>query len=300
MQSVRLHQKHGVIVYPHSYFSLIPPFPRTIRAFVAMSFDSRFDARWEQVLRPALSNLVHGGVPLDPFRVDLSRVSDAILTEILEAIANSHVIVADITALGEIADRPIRSANVLYEVGLAHALRPPEEVVLFRSDKQKLDFDVAGVRVHDYDPDGDPATARTKVSETVVASLQALDARRRATVRAAGGRLTLSAAFLLLEAMKNDKVRHPANRTMREAVGGMERSRAIGLLLELGALRASLIELTPEILQAPEADLPMLEYVLTPFGMALVSHIASEMGALKPEMKAYIESLMPKPQGSAT
>lgn len=278
-------------MYPHHYFSLIPPFPRTNRAFVAMSFDERFNARWDQVLAPALSDLVHDGKPLEPFRVDLSRVSDAILTEILAAVAESRVIVADISALDELNGRPLRNANVLYEVGLAHSLRPPEEVVLFRSDSGKLDFDVAGVRVHQYNPDADPAISRRLVSETVVASLQALEARRRATIRAAGQRLTLPAVFVLLEATQKDRIPHPPGRTVMEALGGIERSRAINLLLELGALSGSLVRLTPELLKAP-GDASVLDYVLTPLGRALVEYLASEMGAFEPEMKAHIEALM--------
>jgi hypothetical protein len=100
-----------------------------------MSFDPAFDARWSTVLQPALKCVVlENGIPLDPFRVDLSRSSDAILTEVLQAIADSAVIIADITALHELNRRPVRNGNVMYEVGLAHAARLPEEVLLFRSD----------------------------------------------------------------------------------------------------------------------------------------------------------------------
>lgn len=256
-----------------------------------MSFDKRFDGRWEQVLGPALSDLIHDGRPLEPYRVDLSRVSDAILTEILATIAESHVIVADITAVDEINGRPVRNANVLYEVGLAHSLRPAKEVILFRSDTGKLDFDVAGVRVHEYNPDTDPIAARRTVSETVVASLQALNVRRRATIRVAGERLTLPAVFLLLEATQCEKIPHPPSSTVRDVLSGVQRTLAINLLLELGALRASLLKVTPESLQAP-ADASMLDYVLTPLGRALVHHVATEMGAFEPEMKTHIEALM--------
>ena len=77
-------------MYPHTLFSLIPPFPRTKRVFVAMSFDPAFDKRWNEVIDPAVRSLESSGQQLEPFRVDMSRVSDAILTEILTAIADSH------------------------------------------------------------------------------------------------------------------------------------------------------------------------------------------------------------------
>jgi len=117
-----------------------------------MSFDAQFEARWRRVLSPGLGHLMHNGVQVEPFRVDLSKASDAILGEILEAIGDSLVVVADTTATAELNGRAVRNPNVLYEVGIGHAVRLPEEVVLLRSDDLRLDFDIAGVRVHSYDP----------------------------------------------------------------------------------------------------------------------------------------------------
>lgn len=39
----------------------------------------------------------------------------------------------------------------MYEIGLAHAIRHPEEVLIIRSDADPLLFDVANIRVHRYD-----------------------------------------------------------------------------------------------------------------------------------------------------
>jgi hypothetical protein len=78
-----------------------------------MSFAVEFTARWETVLQPALRRISVKNVPLQPFRVDLSKSSDAILTEILQAISDSAVIVADVTSIGEIEGRAVRNANVL-------------------------------------------------------------------------------------------------------------------------------------------------------------------------------------------
>src|SRR5439155_14340007 len=133
-------------MYPNTYLSLFPPFPRDNRAFVAMSFDHRFDPRWANVLAPAISRVRVNGVPLEPRRVDMRKASDSVLTEILDGIARCRIFVGEVTPIGEIEGRPIRNANVLYEIGLAHATRLPQEVVLFRSDEQELLFDVANVR----------------------------------------------------------------------------------------------------------------------------------------------------------
>src|ERR1700722_12309898 len=103
-------------MYPNTFFSMFPPFPRNNKIFVAMSFDPQFDARWRGVIEPAVVN-----AGFDPHRVDNRTVSDSILTEILDGISNASLILADISTIGELNGKPIRNANVLYEVGLAHA-----------------------------------------------------------------------------------------------------------------------------------------------------------------------------------
>jgi len=135
-------------MYPASLFDLFPPFPREEKVFIAMSFDPRFDHRWRDVIAPAIRNVLVHGTPLEPVRVDMRRVSDSILTEILTGITNSRLIFADVTTIGAVDGRPVRNGNVLYEVGIAHAVRLAEEVILFRSDNDPLLFDMANVRVN--------------------------------------------------------------------------------------------------------------------------------------------------------
>lgn len=287
-------------MYPHTLFSLTPPFPRTRRVFVAMSFEPRFNARWTKVLIPALKSLSHEGEPLDPFRVDLSRASDAILSKILTAIADSHCIVADITGLIEIDGRMIRNANVMYEVGLAHAVRLPEEVILFRSDRGSLDFDIAGVRVHQYSPDDSPAKARRVVADTVTESLAELRLHRLASVRAASKRLTTHAMTFLVKAIADNGLTYPSpesfgntpSQALSAALVVGVKMQAIDLLLELGALRAEPAKLTPELLsKVAETEFgPFLSYAPTLFGHALFEFIVESIGARAPEMQESIRA----------
>ena len=51
-------------MYPAIFFGLFPPFPRDERAFVAMSFDPRFDARWKNVIVPAVRSVHVNDTPL--------------------------------------------------------------------------------------------------------------------------------------------------------------------------------------------------------------------------------------------
>lgn len=281
-------------MFPSHLFALFPPFPRTHQAFVAMSFDPAYDARWHSVIQPALRSIQVAGAPLEPFRVDLSRASDAILDEILRSIAECTIVFADVSASQELNSRAVRNGNVMYEVGLAHASRLPEEVVLFRSDSYRLDFDVSGVRVHQYDPDGSPEAAKRQVSDTVVDSLGALQSRRRIATDTAIRRLTLPAAHMLFEAAMNGHVMHPASKTVSDVLAGVQRTQAITLLLELGALRTEVTRISAEALRSLSKDgahdPPLLRYVPTPFAEELLKHVGTHMGTLDPEVQALLEA----------
>jgi len=65
--------------------------------------------------------------------------------------------------LAHCGDRAFRNENVLYEVGIAHSSRLPEEVIFFRSDNDKLLVDLANIRINSYDPDGDPKKSKELV-----------------------------------------------------------------------------------------------------------------------------------------
>jgi hypothetical protein len=293
-------------MYPQTYLSLFPAFPRSPRAFVAMSFAPEFTPRWQNVLAPALGRIEIKGTPLSPFRVDLSKAGDAILTEILQAISDSAVIVGDVTAIGELNGRPVRNANVLYEVGIAHTSRRPEEVILFRSDNLALDFDVQGVRVHSYNPDGDASEAAAFVGRTVVESLRSIDTTRLVALRHAAQRLTQGAFMMLLEGQQGKPFEHPPSANMGDVLGGLERVRAIELLLELGAIETIPFKVTKEILEKAlanpnEKPSGWVTYELTAFGKALADYVFQNMLPTDPavfaQMKEFWEAHQ-KPAGS--
>ena len=76
-----------------------------------MSFDENFQRRWNEVIRPAVSKIKLDGVSLEPVRVDVRRISDSIVTEILQGIAHHLVVFADVTTIEYVGDKPIRSAT---------------------------------------------------------------------------------------------------------------------------------------------------------------------------------------------
>ena len=83
-------------MYPLNLFTLFPPFPRNNRVFVAMSFNEAFRKRWDDVIGPAVGSVRLNGIPLEPHRADMRKVSDSILTEILTEISECRLILADV------------------------------------------------------------------------------------------------------------------------------------------------------------------------------------------------------------
>ena len=108
--------------------------------FVAMSFDKRYDDRFANIITPAIESLDVGGVKLRPQRVDTSQTGDSILTEIMDGIAHSQLVLADLSTFGRdsVSGHSFRNGNVMYEVGLALACRHPSEVLLVRDDQERF------------------------------------------------------------------------------------------------------------------------------------------------------------------
>ena len=277
-------------MYPANYFSMFPAFPRGHKVFVAMSFASQFDKRWNNVIVPAIGRMEIDGKPLEPYRVDVRKVSDSILTEILTGISQARLVFADITTEGRLGDIPIRNGNVMYEVGIAHSVRLPEEVLLFRSDSDPLLFDVANIRVNRYSPDSDFAEAISVVGISIMQSLQEVDLKKNLAVISAADSLDYS-SWLVLAQAATETIAPPQMRTMGQALGNAARVAAIQRLLDINALSTSYSQLSPDIIKK-QIDQPgelLLTYRITPFGKAVLEHVANKMGFLAPEVRQMIE-----------
>ena len=117
------------------------------QVFVAMSFESRFSERYEKIIKPAIEAEPISGIRLRAYRVDNSKTGDSILSDIVDGIAHSRLVLADVSVIdeGRYAETPIRNGNVMYEVGVALACRNPSEVLLIRDDSKKILFDVSTI-----------------------------------------------------------------------------------------------------------------------------------------------------------
>jgi hypothetical protein len=257
---------------------------------------SRMEERWEKVIQPAIRRIELNSQPLEPFRVDNRQVSDSILTDILAGISQSVLVFADITALDELNKTPIRNANVLYELGLAHAVRLPEEVVIFRSDSHPMLFDLATIRVNSYAPESDPETSIEKLSNALINAIKESDGRSRHVVKSLVGRLDVRAMRILIAANSGEAVHEPEQITAGQALGLLATRQAIHRLLEHGLIYAELVNWTQEALLAadPNATKLTASYRITPLGKAVAVECISQWGFDQPNVRetlAKIEGL---------
>jgi hypothetical protein len=133
-------------MYPQAFLKTFWRMELRPQVFVAMSFDPKYESRFENVFEPAIRQITVGNVALEPYRVDLSKSGDSILTLIVDGIAHSQMVLADVSATkGLFARKPNRNGNVMYEVGLALACRQPEEVLLVRDDNERFLFNVSTI-----------------------------------------------------------------------------------------------------------------------------------------------------------
>jgi hypothetical protein len=246
-----------------------------------MSFDRRFDERWKSVIIPAVQRITVDGSNLEPYRVDAIKVSDSILTEILTGISNCRLFFADITTIGQVEENPIRNGNVMYELGLAQAVRLPEEAVLFRSDRDPLPFDVASIRVHLYEPENDPEAAREQVHHILNTCLDEIDLQKSLAVRRAGDCLDFNSWIVLRKTIVDNEMKHPWAPNTGHKLSRTDRMTAIYRLLDLGILstKYTSLKLNLATFRTQPSGKEIIEYEITSFGKAVHKLVLDRLGA---------------------
>lgn len=99
-----------------------------------MPFEVEFNAVYEKIIVPTLSKAGY-----EVSRADSNTAQQNILRDIVKGIAKAAVVVADLTTM---------NANVLYELGIAHALRRPTLMIV--QQIRDLPFDLRSYRVVEY------------------------------------------------------------------------------------------------------------------------------------------------------
>ena len=125
-----------------------------------------FDAIYETLIRPAIE-----AADLQPLRADEEMAGGIIHKPMFERLILCEYAIADLTTA---------NANVFYELGLRHAVRPATTLLLFAAGTGQLPFDVAPLRAIPYNlsNDGKPEHP-AEDCETIAARLK--DARNANT-----------------------------------------------------------------------------------------------------------------------
>lgn len=106
------------------------------KVFVVMQFTEEYNSLYTEVIRPTCEDFGYECV-----RADDIYNNGSIIEDIVQSIRESSLVIADVTP-----DNP----NVFYEVGFAHGIQKPT-ILLSDRKREKLPFDVSGVRTLFYD-----------------------------------------------------------------------------------------------------------------------------------------------------
>jgi hypothetical protein len=128
---------------------------RRPKAFIVMQFTSPYNEVYRDAIQPLVSD--NG---FEPIRVDDIDRPGIIINDIRNQIADSSIVIADITEA---------NPNVYYEVGMSHALGKP--TVLLAQRGTKLPFDVGPHRCIFYD---NSIPGRARLQESLKRSLDTL------------------------------------------------------------------------------------------------------------------------------
>lgn len=156
-----------------------------------------FDAVYKDLIAPAIID-----ADIEPLRADEEMTGGIIHKPMFERLILCEYAVADLTTA---------NANVFYELGLRHAVRPWSTVLLFSKGGSQLPFDVAPLRAMPYELGSDGIPVNIEVTKTALAE-RLREARRLAADKPA----TDSPIYQLVEDYPN--IAHEKTDVFREKV----------------------------------------------------------------------------------
>jgi hypothetical protein len=125
-------------MYPKSFFQNSRSAAQNGTCFILMPFAPRFDEVYAAIVDaiegPALNFLCK--------RADDVFGGGHIIEDILRGIAESEVIVADVTS---------KNSNVFYELGIAHMVKDVEKVIIITQEMDDIPFDLRQLRCIVYE-----------------------------------------------------------------------------------------------------------------------------------------------------
>ncbi len=246
-------------MYPRHYFDTFWRTELRNEVFVAMSFYDEFRPVWEEAIRLGIEN--DCPYNLTAKRVDVTTISGSVITDIMDGIAHSKVILADISVCAIGAWQGQRNGNVMYEVGLAHALRQNTEVILVRSDNKPINFDLAGITVHHY-PRHSMSEARKLFAVLVSESIKQTDQTKSLKVQRAIDAMDADCLQYLKEFSSADAFVGPRPTTMGGELIAISKRLALSRLQNIGIVRC-----------LPDIPQHGIAFTWTEFGRAVLKNL---------------------------
>lgn len=245
-------------MYPRDFFDTYWRTDRRNEIFIAMPFHDEFTPVWERAIRPAIEEDQRS---ITAKRVDATILSGSIVIEILDGIAHSRLVFADISVACKGRWAGQRNGNVMYEVGLAHAVRQATEVILVRSDEEPINFDLAQINIHRYDRNH-LDNARGLFLRLISEALRQVQLEKSLKVARAIDLLDASSIRYLSEFASKGPFTGPAPKTMGEELIAISNRAALAHLQQLGIIRCHPVP----------TDSPAV-FTLTEFGKAIVARL---------------------------
>jgi hypothetical protein len=223
--------------------------------FVCMPFHHLLDMKFNNIMRAAAKNV---GLD-DAVRVKEDWDSNVITTKIIDGIANSKLLLFDLSDDPKASCEHTRqvNANVLYELGVAHTIREPEDIRLIRdkSSTGKVPFDITGMTINPHDPN----VSVDWLSALLTDALEKQEWHKSKRVKAA----TSSIDHIGLGIMRNPGTNPEGYDYFGIREDDPVTKMAIFRLMDLGIMRFH---------SAVRENLPEHTYRWTPFGYAVMKH----------------------------
>jgi hypothetical protein len=179
----------------------------------------------------------------------------------LDGVAHSKLVLADISVAASGRWAGQRNGNVMYEVGLVQAVRQGTEILLIRCDKESINFDVAHMMVHTYDPADLPKT-RALIARLVIEQLKQIEQHKSLLVLRAATQFDDLMFHYLRDFASKGSFTGPNPQTMGEELLSITNQAALSRLQQLGIVRVAGTVLDGRV-----------EFAVTPFGRAVARHL---------------------------
>lgn len=134
------------------------------------------DSQWAKEVKDVGEIIRKAGKRLGLNPIDASQIFDnqPIINDIVTAISNSTLVIANITPMIEVDEKDLNkyipNANVFYELGVAHTLNANTIIICRKDSYPKFPFDIAHLRILEF-PLADKKEAKKELKEKLESTI---------------------------------------------------------------------------------------------------------------------------------